>query len=87
MKYYFYYLIIINTFSLIYYAIDKKLSKKHKYRISENWLFLISIIGGSLGAILGMLIFKHKTRKIKFYLINYTSLAIWLYVSILFIIK
>jgi uncharacterized membrane protein YsdA (DUF1294 family) len=48
------------------FGLDKYFAIKHKYRISEKKLLLLSLIGGSLGAILGMNIFRHKTKKSKF---------------------
>lgn len=46
--------------------IDKQKAKRHKWRISENTLILISILGGSIGSIIGMQLFRHKTKHIKF---------------------
>ncbi|KJU72362.1 membrane protein [Clostridium baratii] len=46
--------------------IDKKKAKRHKWRISENTLILISILGGSIGSIMGMQLFRHKTKHVKF---------------------
>ena len=43
--------------------IDKIKAKKNKWRISEKTLFLLSIIGGSVGCLLGMYTFRHKTKK------------------------
>lgn len=41
---------------------DKRRAIKGKYRISEKALFIIAILGGSLGSILGMQKFRHKTK-------------------------
>lgn len=60
------YLIIINITSFILMFIDKEKAKKHKFRIPEKTLFLFSILGGSIGSILGMYIFRHKTKHLKF---------------------
>lgn len=57
------YLIIINTVSFIIFGIDKYAAIKHKYRIKESTLFAISLIGGSIGGIIGMQVFRHKTLK------------------------
>lgn len=46
--------------------IDKQKAKRHKWRISENTLILISILGGSIGSIIGMQLFRHKTKHMKF---------------------
>lgn len=64
-----YYLIIINVFEFIMMGLDKLLAIKHKNRIPEITLITLSMIGGSIGAILGMLIFRHKTKKWKFKLL------------------
>ncbi len=58
-----YYLLAINLITFIIYGIDKYKSIKHKYRISENTLIILAILGGSLGAFFGMIIFHHKTKK------------------------
>ena len=71
------YLIIINSITFIVYGVDKFLAIKHYYRISEKLLYLFSVFGGALGALLGMFFFKHKTLKLKFYLINIISLGLW----------
>lgn len=47
-------------------GMDKYFAKNNMYRISEKNLFIIAIIGGSLGSILGMYRFRHKTKHIKF---------------------
>lgn len=53
-------------FSLMY--IDKRKAIRHHYRISENTLLLVALLGGSIGMYLGMYCFHHKTNKKKFYL-------------------
>lgn len=57
------YLIVINILAFLLYGIDKHRAKIDAWRISERKLLLVAIIGGSLGALLGMHIFHHKTRK------------------------
>lgn len=73
------YLIIINFISFIIYGVDKFSSIKHYYRISEFILLSFGFIGGVVGSILGMICFKHKTKKIKFkiYLFLYFILRIY----------
>ena len=61
-----YYMTIINVLAFILYGIDKKRAEKEKYRIPESRLLLVAIIGGAFGAMAGMLIFHHKTRKSRF---------------------
>ena len=62
MKYLFIYLVVINFIGLIIMFIDKKRAIKKKYRIPEKTLFLVALIGGSLGTTLGMEMFRHKTK-------------------------
>ena len=56
------YLVIINILGFAMMGIDKKKAKKRSFRIPEASLFIIAVIGGSLGTIAGMYFFRHKTR-------------------------
>ena len=60
------YLFLINAVAFFLMLADKQKAKKKKWRISEATLFGSAIIGGSIGALLGMYIFRHKTRNPKF---------------------
>ena len=71
------YLISINLLSLIMFFLDKKKSIKNKYRIKEKTLLTLSLIGGCFGSLIGMYLFHHKTRKIKFKII-YIFCIIWI---------
>lgn len=62
MKYLFIYVAIINLIGFFIMGIDKKRAIKKRYRISEKKLFMIALIGGSLGSTLGMKKFRHKTK-------------------------
>lgn len=57
------YLLIINVFTFLIMGYDKHEAKKGHWRISEQTLFTLVIIGGSIGGILGMFTFRHKTKK------------------------
>ena len=61
-----YYILGINILSFILMGIDKYKAINNNWRISENTLIGISLIGGSIGTLLGMIIFHHKTRKKRF---------------------
>lgn len=61
-----YYLILINLVGILYMYLDKYFAKNNMYRISEKNLFLIAIIGGSIGSIIGMYKFRHKTKHKQF---------------------
>ena len=60
------YFIGINIFTFIVYGIDKWKSKQSGWRISEASLLMLAIIGGSIGALLGMNVWHHKTLHKKF---------------------
>lgn len=59
-------LVIWNTIVFAIYGIDKYKAVKNKWRISEKVLILCAFLMGSAGAILGMEIFRHKTKKLTF---------------------
>ena len=61
-----YYLIIVNIISFILMGYDKYSAIKKNYRISEAALLTFSLLGGSIGTLLGMILFHHKTKKLKF---------------------
>jgi len=56
------YLVIVNIIGFALMGIDKRRAIRRSWRIPEATLFLVAIIGGSLGSILGMYTFRHKTR-------------------------
>lgn len=60
------YILIINVIAFAAYGIDKQKAVKKEWRISEDTLIGLALIGGSVGALLGMKCFHHKTRKKKF---------------------
>ncbi len=60
------YLSFINVIGFMAMFVDKQRAIKKKWRISEKILFLIVILGGSLGGIFGMNMFHHKTKHLKF---------------------
>ncbi len=62
MKYLLIYLLIINVLGFIIMGYDKQMAKKNKWRVPEKTLFAFCIIGGSIGTILGMYLWHHKTK-------------------------
>lgn len=56
------YLLIMNMIGLAVMGIDKFKARRNAWRIPEKMLFLVSVIGGSLGTWAGMYIFRHKTK-------------------------
>ena len=61
-----YYLLAINVVTFIVYGIDKYKAKKAKWRIPEATLLLLAVLGGSIGAWMGMKVWHHKTMHKKF---------------------
>lgn len=61
-------MLIINIIGFTVFGIDKRKAIKHKRRISESSLLILTFLGGTIGALLGMLIFRHKISKKSFLL-------------------
>ena len=62
------YLLTINAVGFLIMLTDKRCAQKKLWRIPEATLLTIALLGGSIGVLLGMRVFRHKTRKPKFYL-------------------
>ena len=60
------YFLIINIIGFFMMWLDKRKAKKGKWRIPEQTLFLVTALGGGIGTISGMYLFRHKTKKWKF---------------------
>lgn len=60
------YLIFMNLLAFLLMGLDKSKARRNRWRIPEKTLFLSSILGGSIGAILGMQVFRHKTKHASF---------------------
>ena len=76
--------IAVNLISFALYGLDKLKAKKGLWRIRESTLLLIALLGGSVGALLGMEVFRHKTKHWQFkvlvpvFLAVHIALAVWL---------
>lgn len=85
MEYLVYYLLIINALAFLLMYADKRKAQKNLWRIPEKTLLGAALIGGSLGAMAGMQIFRHKTQHLKFVigiptmLTGHILLLIWLF--------
>ena len=77
-------LVAVNLVSFSLYGLDKLKAKKGLWRIRESTLLLIAALGGSVGALLGMEVFRHKTKHWQFkvlvpvFFILHLALAVWL---------
>lgn len=60
------YLIIINLIGFLVMWIDKNRARKGEWRIPEKTIFVITALGGGIGTVSGMYLFRHKTKKLKF---------------------
>ena len=88
MKYFLLYLLLINAGAFVLMLADKQKARKKRWRIPERTLIGSALLGGSLGALLGMYTFRHKTKHLKFtlgvpaILIAQIALAIWIFLKI-----
>ena len=60
------YIIIINIISFFIMLYDKKQAIYHNFRISEKTIFIVSLLLGGIGTYVGMYVFRHKTKHLKF---------------------
>ncbi|WP_201716643.1 DUF1294 domain-containing protein [Rossellomorea arthrocnemi] len=60
------YAVVINFIGFIIMGRDKRKAERHQYRISERVLWQVAIVGGSVGAFLGMKVYRHKTKHKRF---------------------
>ena len=66
MKLLLYYLLIINAAGFLLMLVDKWKAKKNRWRIRESTLLIVAALGGSVGSLAGMYLFRHKTQHLKF---------------------
>ena len=78
-------LLLLNLLSFFAYGFDKQKGRKGQYRISERMRMILALMGGSVGAWLGMKFFRQKTMKRKFYLglpvIILVQAGIWIVIT------
>lgn len=79
------YMLIMSIVGFVAMGIDKRKAIKRGWRISELTLLLIAFMGGALGSFLGMHIFRHKTKHIKFIILIPSALLLnillWLWIN------
>ncbi len=61
-----FYLILVNSYLFCLMGYDKRQAKKRKWRVPENNLIFVSLLGGGIGGLIARKVFHHKTRKKKF---------------------
>ena len=79
------YLVLINFVLFLTMAIDKSKAKRVKRRVPEATLFLMALIGGSIGGIAGMYCFRHKTKHMSF-VIGFPAILILELALVIFIL-
>ena len=60
------YLLIVNAVAFLLMLVDKQSARKKLWRIQESTLLLTAAMGGSIGSLAGMFVFRHKTKHLKF---------------------
>lgn len=85
LKYFLLYILIMNIAGLAVMGTDKSRAMRHAWRIPETTIFLVSLLGGSLGTWAGMYLFRHKTKHWYFVVgmpvifIIHTALAVYVF--------
>ena len=85
ITYLLWYLAAVNLVTFTVYGVDKAKAKRGAWRVPEKTLFLLPLLGGSVGALLGMLVFRHKTKHwyfawgIPLILLAQIALTVWVY--------
>lgn len=81
------YLLVINLMAFLGMWWDKRSAQKGDWRISEKGLFIMVLLGGGIGGIIGMYLFRHKTKKLIFTIGFPTILITEIVLAIYFLIK
>ncbi|MBE6600135.1 MAG: DUF1294 domain-containing protein [Ruminococcaceae bacterium] len=76
MYYFTIYLVVVNLITFFLYGIDKSKAKHRKWRIKESVLLGFGFFGGAIGALLGMVVFRHKTKHWYFWIVNFLGLCV-----------
>jgi uncharacterized membrane protein YsdA (DUF1294 family) len=80
-----YYLILITLFTFLAFGWDKRLAKNGKRRLAESVLLILTFVGGTFGALIGMTFFRHKSSKKTF--IFKLILVVAVQLAIIFLLK
>lgn len=81
------YLFLINATGLVIMLVDKQKARKNQWRIPEHTLLCIAAIGGSIGTLIGMKLFRHKTKHASFTIGVPLMLAIQIILAVLLMAK
>lgn len=81
------FILVMSLITLILYIADKAKAKKNKWRIKEATLLGFSFFGGALGGLIGMKVFRHKTKHWYFWAVNILGLILHISLLVLMLIK
>lgn len=70
------YYLVITVITFLVWGFDKFRAQLQQWRVPEKTLYMLIILGGGVGALLGMTVFRHKTRKTKFKIISVVSVLV-----------
>lgn len=70
------YYLVITVITFLVWGFDKFRAQLQQWRVPEKTLYMLIILGGGVGALLGMTVFRHKTRKTKFKIISVVSILV-----------
>ena len=87
MKYLLLYLLIINALGFLLMLVDKWKARNNRWRIREATLLAVAGLGGSLGSLLAMQIFRHKTLHLKFVIGVPMILVVQIFAAVFFIYR
>jgi uncharacterized membrane protein YsdA (DUF1294 family) len=76
-----------NLAALVLYGVDKARARRGAWRIPERTLLIVPFFGGALGALLGMLLFRHKIRKLYFWILVLLALLLWVVGTAVFLTR
>lgn len=78
---------VMSVVCLVLYAADKKRAQKGKWRIKERTLLLTGFLGGAVGALIGMQVFRHKTKHWYFWAVNMLGLAVQIALAVFLLLR
>ncbi len=81
------YVLLVNLAAFVVYGMDKRRAIQHQWRIPEKTLLGLALAGGSVGALLGMKVFRHKTKHWRFKICVPLFLVIHLVMIILWLVR
>lgn len=80
-------IVVMGLITFIVYGVDKGKAKRGAWRIPEAALLTLSIFGGSVGGILAMLIFRHKTKHWYFWAVNIIACVVYVALLVFILVK